>query len=79
MQTQSEHTKPFALKTWLSGIGRSRKFWYSLDEESKPKHTRTGKLIVVLESPADWFERIRVAGGARTKKRPEATRTAAGA
>jgi len=71
-QANLAEVKPLELKEWLRAINRSRSFFYALTPQSLPRMVRTGRRIVVLETPQAWFERMAAAGGAVTQPKQRA-------
>ena len=60
-----------SVETFVKEAGISRATLYALIPECAPRFTKIGGKRLIIESPADWLERIAAAGGAKTRRQEE--------
>ena len=48
---------------WSALAGISRSTYYALPSQYRPRTVKIGKRLVIIESPAEWLERMAKAGG----------------
>lgn len=57
-----------SIKAFAAEAGVCAATIYNLQPEFRPRSTRIGQRVVVIEPPLEWLARIAEMGGARTRK-----------
>lgn len=52
-----------SIPEWAALAGVSRSTFYALPDTHRPRTVKIGKRLVIIESPAEWLERMAKAGG----------------
>lgn len=49
------------IREWCRSVGIARSTYYALDESSAPRTVVIGRMVIIVEQPGEWLQRVSAA------------------